>query len=110
MECLLILVITQKYKLKELLFNNFSVFSVYSVVKKEGFERGGNKEFIQFLYIAKGSAGEVRSQLYTALDLSYITKDYFNRIYETVLKISKLISGLINYLKNSKYNGEKYKP
>src|SRR6188768_1247303 len=58
----------------------------------EGFERGGNREFIQFLSIAKGSAGETRSQLYRALDRNHLTQDQFNSLTEEVIQVSKQIS------------------
>jgi four helix bundle protein len=67
----------------------------------EGFERNTDKEFIQFLYIAKASAGEVRSQLYLALDLNYIEKIEFEELFNNVSDISKLISGFIKYLNDS---------
>lgn len=71
----------------------------------EGFERNTDKEFIQFLYYAKGSAGEVRSQLFLSLDLNYINKDDFDKLYNQITGISKMISGMIKYLKNS-YNNK----
>ncbi|MFH1854927.1 MAG: four helix bundle protein [bacterium] len=64
----------------------------------EGFERKGNKEFKQFLYISKGSAGEVRSMLYVALRLKYISKKQFDDMYNQSLTISKMLSGLIKTL------------
>jgi four helix bundle protein len=67
----------------------------------EGFERNSDKEFIYFLYVAKASSGEVRSQLYLALDLKYITIEEFEELFESISNISKLISGFIKYLNNS---------
>lgn len=67
----------------------------------EGFERNTDKEFIHFLYIAKASAGEVRSQLYLALDLNYIEKIEFEELFNDISDISKLISGFIKYLNDS---------
>jgi four helix bundle protein len=68
----------------------------------EGFERNTDKEFIYFLYVAKASAGEVRSQLYLAFDLNYITKQEFEELLESVTEISKLLSGFIKYLESSR--------
>jgi four helix bundle protein len=67
----------------------------------EGFERNTDKEFIHFLYIAKASAGEVRSQWYLASDLNYIEKVEFEELFKNVSDISKLISGFIKYLNDS---------
>ena len=68
----------------------------------EGFERNTDKEFIYFLYVAKLSAGEVRSQIYLAFDLEYITKQEFEELLESVTEISKLLSGFIKYLESSR--------
>jgi four helix bundle protein len=67
----------------------------------EGFERNTDKEFIYFLYVAKASAGEVRSQIYLAFDLDYIAKQEFDELLESVTEISKLLSGFIKYLSSN---------
>lgn len=75
----------------------------------EGFERDGSKEFIQFLSLAKGSAGEFRAQLYVASDQSYLTEKEFDKLKGQVQEVSRLTYGLMKYLRNSNLKGNKFK-
>ena len=75
----------------------------------EGFERDGNKEFRNFLSIGKGSAGEVRSQLFVALDQDYIDRSEFEVIYHKAKQSGQVIAGLSSYLKRSGYSGIKFR-
>lgn len=75
----------------------------------EGFERGGNTEFTQFLYIAKGSAAEVRAQLHVALDQGYSSQTDFVKTISLCKDVSNQLSGFISYLKKSNLKGQKFK-
>ena len=75
----------------------------------EGFERSGTGEFVQFLSAAKGSSGEVRAQLYVALDQNYIDQATFRELNQEATQVSRMISGLMAYLKESGIKGTKYK-
>lgn len=75
----------------------------------EGFERGGDKEFIQFLSNAKGSCGEIRAQLYAALDEDYLTQGGFDELNKLCVEVSRLIAGMMAYLRRSELRGNKFK-
>ena len=74
----------------------------------EGFERGGNQEFIQYLYVAKGSCGEVRSQLYVAMDQDYVDQKVVDDLLTSLKRLSIMIKHLIDHLKQSGMRGPKY--
>lgn len=74
----------------------------------EGFGRGGNREFIQFLSMAKGSVSEVQAQLYVAVDAGYLTKDQFQQLYSLSQSTGNLIGGFIRYLTKSADKGVKF--
>ncbi len=75
----------------------------------EGFGRGGNKEFRNFLSITTGSASEVKSQLYRALDRGYITQEQFDVAYELADKLIRKTGKFIGYLGASEHRGQKFK-
>ena len=75
----------------------------------EGFERDGDKEFVNFLSIAKGSAGETRSLLYVALDQGYVSEGEFEELSSQLVECSRVISGLLSYLRSSDLKGLKFK-
>lgn len=75
----------------------------------EGYERRGDKEFIQFLSTSKGSCGEVRSHLYAALDQGYVSEDEFADLSRKAIEVSRLIAGLMSYLRESDFQGRKYR-
>ena len=75
----------------------------------EGFGRGGSREFISFLSIARGSAGEVRSHLYVALDAGFIEEETFDLLAEGTREIERMLTGLIRHLRATSIRGEKFK-
>ena len=74
----------------------------------EGFERSSKLEFINFLSIAKGSAGELRSQLYRTLDRKHITQEKFKELFDKTEEIGKMLGGFIDYLNKSEIKGTKF--
>ena len=85
-----------------------SAVSVMSDIA-EGFERGSNTELIQFLYVAKGSCGELRTQLIVAFDQKYICKEEMEQTKELAKKVSGMLSNFITFLKHSELKGDKFK-
>lgn len=75
----------------------------------EGFERDGNKEFVNFLYIAKGSCGEVKSQLLRASDVGFIEKEIYDELSQQCMEIGKLLFSLISSIRQSDVTGIKYR-
>jgi four helix bundle protein len=97
--------LAKDYKLKDQI--NGSSGSIMDNIA-EGFGRGGNKEFVQFLEVSHGSACECQSQLCRLLDRNYITKEIFDELYLLCGQIRSMIISLINYLQKSSFKGIKY--
>ena len=74
----------------------------------EGFDRGGTREFIQFLSYSRGSCGELRSQLFRAYDRNYIDEELFLKLEKRTIEVGKMITGMMNYLLKTKIKGYKY--
>ena len=75
----------------------------------EGFDRGGDKEFVQYLFISKGSCSELRSQLYAAKDVGYLDPEEFKTAFELAEETSKILQGLIKAIKKRDETGHKFK-
>lgn len=84
-----------------------AVISITSNIA-EVFERGGTREFVQFLGHAKGSCGEVRSQLYIALDEAYLSQPDWEELHNRCLEISRLLDGFAKYLRQTEIKGRKF--
>jgi four helix bundle protein len=75
----------------------------------EGFERGGDKEFLHFLSLAKASSAEVRSHLHVALDQEYLTPSQFQELTSQAEMVGKMLAGFMGYLRKSEYRGNKFR-
>ncbi len=75
----------------------------------EGFERGGDKEFLQFLSLAKASCAEIRSHLYVAMDQAYLTHKQFDELTQQAETVGRMLAGFMSYLKKSEYRGNKFR-
>jgi four helix bundle protein len=71
----------------------------------EGFDRKSNKQFLQFLDVASGSASEVKAQLYVALDLKYLTNEQFQDMFTDAVRVGQMLTKLMQYLRTIKDNG-----
>ena len=94
------------YKLKDQI--NASSGSIMDNIA-EGFERNGRNEYVNFLSIAKGSSGEVKSQLYRAYDREYFSKETFDKLYLQTDVLARKVSAFIKYLNASEFKGSKFK-
>ena len=98
--------LAKDYKLKDQI--NGASGSVMDNIA-EGFGRGGNLEFIQFMEIAHASACECQSQLYRIKDRKYITPEKFEELYNLTEEVKRMILAFIQYLSASEFRGVKYK-
>ncbi len=103
--------ITNGQKFKDFSLKDQMRRSTVSVVSNiaEGFERGSNKEFIQFLYITKGSLGELRCQIYLAYDNKFIEENDFPVLIDKCVFLSVQVGKFIKYLRNSELTKLRYK-